>query len=397
MIFFKNSIQHINQIVFDQIFFGIEVEKLRVTPDCRVSMLEFPEFDEKIEQFIDREFFTAQLEFKFPAQTSITKNIALINQIVRETENQIAPKERFWQLSTPPKLSDDLSELQITSGNDQMNSYRQTMAKTYDQRKILNCGVHVNISFSKPLLKLLKQQYNYRSSDEIYLQVAQYFAIHRWFLTYLFGATPHVDPSYGISQTKPVRSVRSGLDGFPQNIMGDFSSVENYVNHIKESIENGSILASTQFYDSVRLKSGKNKKIDDLMTNGITHLELRTFDQNPFMPGGVTAEQLRLIKVMALFFVSQPRLMPHELHEKQLIGAEINQLVCNENPLNQCLYQQTGLTLLSDLLNFSLKNKFGKTVYQTLEQYFTWFIDSKKTTAAKVLNHFFASVSQTNI
>lgn len=386
MIFLQNNLQNVSQVLLKQIQVGTEIEKLRVDENDHLSQTTFPTNLEKtLDRFIEKEFFVAQTEFKFPPITDPEQNVILMNEVVKETNNSLTPGEKLWNFSTPPALTGEETELKITN-DEELLDYRIKLAQIYDPRRILNCGVHLNISFSQPLIALLKKQFGYRNADQIYLQVAQYFSIHRWFLTYLFGATPIVDSSYsGDHIPHPMRSVRSSHWGFPTNIHGDFSSVTNYVEKITGAIENGELLRPGQFYDSVRLKSGNDKSLQSLLQNGITHLELRTFDQNPNEIAGVTADQIRLVQVMAIFFATQPSIYPHELHEKQIIADEINEIVATEDPRKNSLYQRTGVMLLSNIFNFALQHQLGAKVYQTIDQYINWFLDSQLTTAAQAL------------
>lgn len=76
--------------------------------------------------------------------------------------------------------------------------------------------------------------------------------------------------------------------------------MEKYISDIETYIASGKLIAEKEFYSAVRLRGSKH--VRDYLTNGVTYLELRTFDLNPFDNRGITQETLDTVHLLFLRF-----------------------------------------------------------------------------------------------
>ena len=345
-----------------QVNIGVEVEKLRVDRLQRISKESFPvDFAPSIQRFLGREYFEAQIEFAFPPTTDIVANVDQGEKIIREVARELAPKEYLWPFSCPPILPSKLSARSISRIPAATYPYRLELSHLYDIKQLMNNGVHINVSFDKASLADLMAYLGLSKSDDLYIKIAQQFMLHQWLFTYLFGATPECFSGYLDSPRlgHPVRSLRSSRLGFPTSVCGDYRSVSHYVRRINSAIRNGDLLKAGQYYESVRLKSNSDKSLQGLLKDGISHLELRAFDLNPCTINGITANQLRLVRILTIFFATLPRLSDDALEARMKGARRLNGQVALEDPRQPSFCQQSGLKLLKQLERFACLHQFA--------------------------------------
>lgn len=381
----------LNEIIKHHVEIGVEVEKHRVTQNQSLSLKPFPEnLSRDIQPYVKREFCTAQLEFTLPHSADPDLNVNLIGAVIKEVAQQLKPEEQIWHYSCPPQIPCPLEEVPISQVPEESNEYRRQSVLKHDVRRLLNNGTHINFSFSQEAIAYLMRELHFATRDDLYLQIAQYFMINRWLLTYLFGATPFADQDYfdQYHLCGPVRSIRSSSLGFPNETRGDYRSVRHYIAAIDQAVANGELLQPREYYESVRLKSGNSKDPNRILKYGITHLELRTFDLNPLTISAVTPEQIRFIQLLALYFAYQPRLSGSQIQQLLAVAAEMNEQVALEAPTQQCAYATQGLTLLTELADFVERQQLEATFSEVLDQFRDCFIDADQTLAVQVLAQF---------
>ncbi|WP_054664777.1 hypothetical protein [Lacticaseibacillus camelliae] len=377
----------LDQIVASHTNIGIEVEKVRIDPQNRLSEQPFPtDFSEEVGEFVEHEFFNAQIEFAMPVEPDVEKNSARAAQIVQAVANHLGPGERLWPYSCPPPLTQPLEQRHISRQPEETYSYRERLSHVYDLRRILNTGIHINLSFTEPALAALLQLTEFSTTDELYVHLAQYFMLHRWLFTYLFGATPLAFAGYfpGDAPTHPVRSLRSGPLGFPTNIHGDYQSVPRYVARIEKAIATGELLAPGQYYEPVRLKSTAGKDPRKLLETGISHLELRAFDLNPGTVTGVTADQLRLVQSLAVYFAVEPPLEAEEFETELAVARQLNDLIAMEDPRDASTCQNQAEEILSQLVSFAAFYEFPAEYQCSIHHFLETCTDCTRSLSYKV-------------
>lgn len=373
----------LSQIVAEEINVGLEVEKMRVTPQSLLSAAPFPDdLEPALRPFVTREFFTAQLEFTLPATPNVAHNIRHGTAIIQAVAEQLPDEDCFWPYSCPPLLP-QVSPALISPYPEHSYPYRQKLSRLYPLQRLMNTGVHINFSFRPAALSFILAETGIADADALYVHLAQYFMLHHWVFTYLFGATPGALTGYftGKIPPLPVRSLRNSRFGFPRNIAGDYTSVPQYVARIQEAIEAGQLMKAGQYYEPVRLKSGTNKDPEHLLAAGISHLELRSFDLNPFTPLGVTADQLRLVQSLALYFAFQPQLASSTLTKALAAARHRNEQIALENPQQPSAGQAAGIALFTQLEAFGLTHHFPAAYQSSIQTALTAFEDSTQTLA----------------
>ncbi len=366
---------------------GIEVEKLRLDRQGRVSRKQFPTtLTPNFRRYVGREYFEAQIEFALPPQTDAQANVDQANQVIRAVAAQLAPDEQLWSYSCPPALLNQGRDELISTIPEGTNAYRQALKRIYDVRRIMNNGVHLNISLSKIALKRLMRITDFHNPDALYLHIAQQFMVSQWVLTYLFGATPICFSGYLDNQEliHPVRSIRRSRLGFPTSIEGNYRSVTDYVKQIEAAVAEGRLLRANQYYEPVRCKSSLGKAPEHLLKNGISHLELRTFDLNPTTVCGVTSHQLRLISLLTVFFAMQPPLRDQAFQAQMIKTRQLSDRIAAEDPRQNSVCRQRGLALMARLGAFAQAHHYSTDYQRSLQHFAEDFADSQHTLAYQV-------------
>lgn len=378
----------LNEIINNHIEIGVEVEKHRVGSDKRLSLKPFPEkLSASLTPYVKREFCTSQLEFAMPHSTNPDLIVDLLSTVIKNTAQQLEPDEQLWHYSCPPELSCRVEDIPISQYPKESTEYRRQSCLRYDARRLLNNGTHINLSFSPEAMSYLMKELNYLTSDDLYIQIAQYFMFNRWLLTYLFGATPFAGHDYFDHNplNGPVRSIRSSSLGFANDTRGDYRSAQHYITAIDRAVARGDLLQPREYYESVRLKSGDSKDPHRILEHGITHLELRTFDLNPLAISAVTVDQIRLIQVLILYFAYQPRLSGMQVKESLAVATIMNEHVALESPTERTAYAVQGLDLLADVADFIKTKQLGGIFEDVIDRYRTYFLQADWTLAAQVL------------
>ena len=378
-----------SEIAASHVNVGIEIEKMRVDSNEKLSKKRFPgQLSAEIRPYVQREFFTSMCEFVFPPKTDATENIAKINEVMEQIDEELGESETLWAYSCPPNLPDDPSEIEISAEPRNKIWYRNKLSQIYDVRRIMNTGVHLNLSFSDEALESIMSSDKFADENDLYLHVAQQFLRYRWLFTYLFGATPTVHENYLDEKLTipPMRSVRNSPYGFPTSIVGDYSSVEAYVGNIEWAVAVGNLLQPSQYYEGVRFKGEPGSKLDSILTEGIDHLEIRFFDLNPFTFSGVTEEQIRLVQVMALYFTQTERIHPSMLETVLSVARWMNTTVALEDPLQKCLYEKDGMELLGNVYCFAVVNELDEKYLTAISNYMGCFENCADNLSAQVLD-----------
>ena len=156
--------------------------------------------------------------------------------------------------------------------------------------------------------------------NQVYTKLENNFKAHKAFLIYLFGATPYVWQDQ--SSTSPKRSVKA-----------------------LEMLEDG-------------IKVGGNyQELGEEKTKGIHFLEFDLLDLDPFQANGVTLHQLRLLEVMAGYFL----MTKDETTKEKLAQADaLAKEVASENPFAKSKVYVGAHAFLKKLDRFAKKYGYIK-------------------------------------
>ena len=328
--------------------YGIEREALRVYKDGNLARSPHPKiFGSKNENpYITTDFAECQMEMITPPLKTPKQVYDFINSLYDISVEGLEDSEYLWPQSMPSIVPDD-SEINIAKYDDDekgntAHEYRKNLIKKYGGKKQLICGIHYNFSFDENLIKklydyeksskssLLGLNWNRNEENEnvryinfknsIYLKLARNYLRYRWLIVYLLGSSGFVHKSYGCRCCMNISSeiakdsftnegavsYRNSDCGYRNKIelLPDYSDVDSYIKSLKSFIDDELIDSHKELYSSVRLKPvNVDNFMESLLKDGITYLEYRSIDINPFEKGGISLEDLNFLQIFNIYLL----------------------------------------------------------------------------------------------
>ena len=306
---------------------GIEREMLRVDKNGYLSFTDHPGIfgDKVLNPYITTDFSESQVEIITPALDKIEETYSFSKALYDIVALEIGD-EILWPQSMPCFIPED-DEIPVAKYSEEgreAEEYRNKLLKKYGGKKQLISGIHYNYSFNEEIIRKL-----YESSDKeltykeyknsIYLKVARNYLRYRWIIVYLLGAAPVIHESFlnGCScKLKQISedgytvdgavSHRNGECGYrnKEELYPNYDTVEDYVESINTYVNDGVIDSYKELYSQVRLKA-KNPKnfLNSLLEDGISYLEYRSIDINPFEKGGISLNDLYFLQLLNIYML----------------------------------------------------------------------------------------------
>ena len=371
--------------------FGIERESLRVDRQGKLAHTPHPSClgARSFHPYIQTDFCEFQMELITPVAKSTTEARRFLGAITDVAGRSISKDELLWPLSMPPRIK--AQEIQVAQlENEFERHYRNYLAEKYGTKLQAISGIHYNMELGKDLVEALFQE-----SDQIdiiafknalYLKLAQNYLRYRWVITYLFGAAPVAEQGFFDQEVpKPVRSFRNSDHGYvnKEEIQVSFSSLEDYVSAIENYIEQGDLIAEKEFYSAVRFRGQKVNR--SFLDKGITYLEFRNFDLNPFERIGISQDTMDTVHLLLLAFLWLDA--PENVDQALTQGHALNEKIALSHPLEPLPSEaetQNITTALDQLVqHFGLGDYHQGLVKQVKDA----FADPSQTLAAQLLPH----------
>ena len=371
--------------------FGIERESLRVDRQGKLAHTPHPSRlgARSFHPYIQTDFCEFQMELITPVAKSTTEARRLLGAITDVAGRSISKDELLWPLSMPPRIN--AQEIQVAQlENEFERHYRNYLAEKYGTKLQAISGIHYNMELGKDLVEALFQE-----SDQIdiiafknalYLKLAQNYLRYRWVITYLFGAAPVAEQGFFDQEVpEPVRSFRNSDHGYvnKEEIQVSFSSLEDYVSAIENYIEQGDLIAEKEFYSAVRFRGQKVNR--SFLDKGITYMEFRNFDLNPFERIGISQNTMDTVHLLLLAFLWLDA--PENVDQALAQGHALNEKIALSHPLEPLPSEaetQNITTALDQLVqHFGLGDYHQGLVKQVKDA----FADPNKTLAAQLLPH----------
>lgn len=371
--------------------FGIERESLRVDRQGKLAHTPHPSFlgARSFHPYIQTDFCEFQMELITPVAKSTTEARRFLGAITDVAGRSINKDELLWPLSMPPRLKAE--EIQVAQlENEFERHYRNYLAEKYGTKLQAISGIHYNMELGKDLVEALFQE-----SDQIdiiafknalYLKLAQNYLRYRWVITYLFGAAPVAEQGFFDQEVpEPVRSFRNSDHGYvnKEEIQVSFASLEDYVSAIENYVEQGDLIAEKEFYSAVRFRGQKVNR--SFLDKGITYLEFRNFDLNPFERIGISQTTMDTVHLLLLAFLWLDA--PENVDQALAQGHALNEKIALSHPLEPLPSEaetQNITTALDQLVqHFGLGDYHQDLVKQVKDA----FADPNKTLAAQLLPH----------
>ncbi|MBY4634586.1 bifunctional glutamate--cysteine ligase GshA/glutathione synthetase GshB [Streptococcus suis] len=288
-----------------QATFGIERESLRINSNHRVAQTPHPHKlgSRSFHPYIQTDYSEPQLELITPIAQSTKEARRLLGAITDVAARSMDKQEYLWPLSMPPMISEE--EIQIAQlESDYEYQYRVGLGERYGKLVQSMSGIHYNFELGKDLTQQLfelSEETDFVAfKNTLYLKLAQNFLNYRWLLTYLYGASSLAEKGFLSEEVGCVRSVRNSKYGYvnSDDVHISFSSLEQYVDDIEQAVQSGQLSAEKEFYSAVRLRGAKTSR--DYLSKGISYLEFRSFDLNPYDPLAISQETLDTVHLFIL-------------------------------------------------------------------------------------------------
>ncbi|HEM3542229.1 bifunctional glutamate--cysteine ligase GshA/glutathione synthetase GshB [Streptococcus suis] len=288
-----------------QATFGIERESLRINSNHRVAQTPHPHKlgSRSFHPYIQTDYSEPQLELITPIAQSTQEARRLLGAITDVAARSMDKQEYLWPLSMPPVISEE--EIQIAQlDSDYEYQYRVGLGERYGKLVQSMSGIHYNFELGKDLTQQLfelSEETDFIAfKNTLYLKLAQNFLNYRWLLTYLYGASSLAEKGFLTTKVGCVRSIRNSKYGYvnSDDVHISFSSLEQYVADIEQAVQSGQLSAEKEFYSAVRLRGAKTSR--DYLSKGISYLEFRSFDLNPYDPLAISQETLDTVHLFIL-------------------------------------------------------------------------------------------------
>lgn len=374
-----------------QATFGLERESLRVTETGKMAQTLHPNClgSRNFHPYIQTDFSEQQLELITPIATSTREVRRLLGAITDVAGRSISREELMWPLSMPPQIREDEIEIAHLENTYELR-YRQGLAEKYGKRLQTISGIHYNIELGKDLIAALFKVSGFKSlkdfKNALYLKLARNFLRFRWLLTYLYGATPLAEAGFYDNPPEAlVRSLRNSHYGYAndEHIHVSFRSLESYISDIEAYVESGDLSAEKEFYSPVRFRGQKRNR--DYLEQGITYLELRCFDLNPFDALCISQETLDTVHLFLLALLWLDDLTDSDA---QLQAAyALNDAIALAHPLTPLPAEADSSLLLQAMEHVIQHFNLPDSYHQLLAQVKATLADPKLTLAGQLLPH----------
>lgn len=347
---------------------GIEIEEHRIEGDGHLSRHPYPQNlgSRKYHPYLQSDFSESMNELVTDPNPTIGGVLDQLDTIQTVLYRSMKPDEYIWPFSMPPALSaDDIEFVETHFARPPFQAYRDYLTKKYQVPLKIVTGLHVNFSIPEPVINRLYTHYENQFQslvdfkNALYFQIAQNFVLHRWLLTYLFGASPIAEtgffPAGNSPLSHPVRSIRNSIYGYlnkPEDRVNVtlYSSLGNYIDRLSEALNQRRLFSTAEFYGPVRLRG--QKSLADYRTKGISYLEFRVMDNTPFTPNGISRHALYFLKFFLMYLLIHP-VDETNIHDQLKQSFNENNQVALERPDQPTFKAADGLQIFDELIEMA--------------------------------------------
>lgn len=348
---------------------GVEREALRIEKDGALSQKAHPEAlgSALTHETITTDFSESLLEFITPPALHSATTLEQLQDIHKYVANNI-DGELLWPMSMPCFIEDEDSIPIANFGESNVGKmkrvYRVGLKNRYGSMMQAIAGVHYNFSFSDSFwmhwAALHKEAHTQEQVARDYLSLIRNYRRTCWLIPYLFGASPALCSSFlnNKSHNMSFEKVGKGTFYLPHATclrMSDlgytnaeqsalqicYNELDNYVKLLREAMQTPSTRFSkfsagedgnwqqlshnilqieNELYSPIRPKQPTlplEKPTDALVKRGISYIEVRALDLNPFSALGVSQSQMDFLDVYLLTCLLMPsaQLTPQSIAE----------------------------------------------------------------------------------
>lgn len=417
---------------------GIERETLRMLRSGRIAVSNHPNSlgSKLTNKNITVDFSEGLLELITEPYDSINKTLSRLEKILAFTTKNLPTNEIILAISMPLGVTEKevkISDFGTSNSGRIKEVYRRGLAKRYGKIMQIISGIHYNFSYDIELMNRLTKVLNMDSNTLYFSAINNYFEF-MWLLPYLFGASPicaktsvEGKPEYLISKchdfyiSEYATSLRMSNIGYQSihqnNLFISHKNLESYVYDLVSATEtsykkfkdiglfdsqgrrqqlNDSILQiENEYYSTIRPKQVAQRgerPAHALLNRGISYLEARVLDVNPFSALGIDKDTAHFIESMLLTCL----LLPFKSYSKNdYIRNKLNfskvvlegrnpQLKLRDRKNNLQPLRALGLKYLEMIL-FTAKN-MGKNYYQSVDKQASKLCDPSKTLSGQLVS-----------
>ncbi|MGF1684562.1 glutamate--cysteine ligase [Photobacterium minamisatsumaniensis] len=420
---------------------GIERESIRTSSQGSLSQHAHPTQlgSALTHPHITTDFAEAQLELVTPAVSNKAETFGFLTTLHRFVNDNLPEGELMWAGSMPPALPDDkaiaIADYGSSNAGRMKMLYREGLANRYGKRMQTISGIHYNFSLPESFWQALHvhEQSTLSLADfisERYFHLIRNVMRHGWVIPYLFGASPAVDASYLAGRAHSLvmldeetlylpwaTSLRLSNLGYTNDEQSrypiSYNNKSEYLNGLCRILAlpseryvqfgdgqqlNTSILQlENELYGSVRPKivSNELRPLDALCRDGVKYIELRSVDNNPYLPLGISESQSDFLDVFLTYcaLTPSPELSEQEQHliqQRQELVATLGRkpgvaLPTLEGEQSLSDMGQTLLTSMKAVASMFDRALGSEAYKQSIESEKAKFIDSELTPSARLL------------
>jgi glutamate--cysteine ligase len=343
---------------FRNIKHGVERETLRVNGDGTIASNPHPDAlgAALTHEWITTDFSESLLEFITPPENSVSTSIGQLIDIHKFTYESIS-EQYLWPMSMPCFISaqTNIPIAQYGSSNiaRMKEVYRQGLHNRYDSMMQVISGVHFNFSlpdeFWQQWCEIHGEIWNKETQSAHYFGLLRNFKRFAWIIPYLYGASPALCSSFvahknvthkfdkvgkGTLYMPYATSLRMSDLGYTSSAQSNlnicYNDLNTYVSSLRSAIGqkapnyahlssddkngwqqlNGNVLQiENELYSPIRPKQvAKSLEMptNALEDRGVSYLEVRSLDVNPYSPVGIDAEQFYFLDVFLVYCLLAP-------------------------------------------------------------------------------------------
>lgn len=344
--------------ILPKIKHGIERETLRVNGDGTIANDPHPEAlgAALTHNMITTDFSESLLEFITPPESNILTSVEQLADIHKFTYDSIA-EQYLWPMSMPCFISSEtnIPIAQYGSSNiaKMKEVYREGLHNRYGSMMQVISGVHFNFSlpeeFWQPWCALHGEQWNKDTQSAHYFALVRNFRRLAWIVPYLYGASPALCSSFishrqvahkfnkvgkGTLYMPYATSLRMSDLGYTSSAQSSlkicYNDLTTYVSSVRSAIGqkapdyahltndehngwqqlNDNVLQiENELYSPIRPKQvakSMETPSNALEDRGVSYLEVRSLDVNPYSLIGIDAEQFHFMDVFLLYCLLAP-------------------------------------------------------------------------------------------
>jgi glutamate--cysteine ligase len=337
---------------------GIERETLRVNGDGSIANDPHPQAlgAALTHGWITTDFSESLLEFITPPECNVSTSIAQLVDIHKFTYESIS-EQYLWPMSMPCFISSETSIPIAQYGSSNVAKmkevYRQGLHNRYGSMMQVIAGVHFNFSLPEDFWQLWcdlnGEKWNKDTQSAHYFGLVRNFRRLAWIIPYLYGASPALCSSFishkgvthkfnkvgkGTLYMPYATSLRMSDLGYTSAAQSSlkicYNDLSTYVSSLRSAISqkapdyahlsndevngwqqlNDNVLQiENELYSPIRPKQvAKSMEMptNALEDRGVSYLEVRSLDVNPYSPVGIDAEQFHFLDVFLLYCLLAP-------------------------------------------------------------------------------------------